>query len=1168
MIKSLFSILSSSIIAAALIFAPVSMVFAQTSSPTTPPPPSSLPQIDITDLATLHNLYKAGDTITGSFVISNDGTTFAPNIYYRFELTGGYGKDGLPTIRYDEKDLSSVSLDVGASQTIQFSYTIPASLGGTGFGVRIQALTQAAILLGWEDYDPITIIGGTGYAQLTDDYLSVGTSTFDANDGPTIYQGQSASYTVVLENPGTKALVLTPTISIFNRTYTGTPITTYTASTTTIAPGKSSTLSFPLPMFNYKPLVYAGTLTFNDANGNQAAPVRQFRYIVNGPIATIQLVSTSVNSLSAQEPFSVMLGYTGTPADITTGQTFDNGTATATVTVYNQDNQSIATANQPISLNSDQLTTITIPLVAGSAAQSATVSVAITKNGNSLSTYSGTLFTNPQPQQPVGSVTTSSTSFVAGHGTWVFILIGILFILLLIILFSIIRQGPGTAHWGLISLAIIIALIIIVLFGSYYIASASGGPAILSAGSTLYGVCSNFAGHTQGAALGNNNPNGGFWETANRSSSYPSGYRYYVDDVTDFNNSLPTPYLGQYLNLPDFINNGSLDGIYINGSGQQTNTNTNTTWQYNDPNAGWGSRTGYICEPDDGTDQYTSSGLNITSPHSTKNTPPNFQPGSSITVSGSLTVYACANNESHLQEVGLEIVDASDNQVVPQKTYYTGDYGAHGGHTKQDYQPDFSLAINAPTTPGTYYLNVYVFDARAIAYGGDGIASGTYVIKQVEIVVPPTPLVPTPSISPVAVSAPSPLQSSGYGTFNWSIQNYVYGQTVCVGSGSYAYLPNNYMYSWPIYIQNQVNPGGGQGWSSGTYQQGGSTTPITYTLSCSNPGSATSSASTEVYVNPKVTIMASPSQGTTPTSVNTSVSSGAVTTINWSVQNDSSAVCTAGGAWSGNQTIQPSGTAGTSATSTYTTSAITAPQTYTITCSNPGGGSDTESAIVYIKPTVSLSATPSTVGSGQTSNITWVVSPTSGESLTCTPTASDGDAKWQAISSSGFSNGGTYTGSANTSSISSGTTYTLTCVNPYGGSLGSASNNTSVSIGSTSNLPIINLTSNPTTVTTCDTPSTLTWAVSNATSCSASSVDSSWEGPKTFQSGSNSQSTSAFSNNQSVLYTLTCTNGNGSQSAQSTITFSGCNGQQQIHSPNNGSGTPGSGGATTTTTEL
>jgi hypothetical protein len=181
--------------------------------------------------------------------------------------------------------------------------------------------------------------------------------------------------------------------------------------------------------------------------------------------------------------------------------------------------------------------------------------------------------------------------------------------------------------------------------------------------------------------------------------------------------------------------------------------------------------------------------------------------------------------------------------------------------------------------------------------------------------------------------------------------------------------------------------------------------------SIGSQASSTSATAADVAV-PAVTLSASAS----------SVASGQAVTLTWSATDVQS--CAASGGWSGSEPT--SGTA--------SSGPLTAATQFTLTCTGTDG-SASQSTSVSISggsagggtPSVSLSASPTSVTSGGTSKLTW----SSSDVTSCT-------------ASGGWSGSLATSGSQATDAISAPTSYTLTC----SGADGSASNSVTVAVSS------------------------------------------------------------------------------------------------------------------------
>ena len=217
-------------------------------------------------------------------------------------------------------------------------------------------------------------------------------------------------------------------------------------------------------------------------------------------------------------------------------------------------------------------------------------------------------------------------------------------------------------------------------------------------------------------------------------------------------------------------------------------------------------------------------------------------------------------------------------------------------------------------------------------------------------------------------------------------------------------------------------------------------------------------------------------------------------TLNWTSQNTSS--CSASGDWSGFRA-----TSGSESTGTLTNS-----RSYTITCD---GASD--SVVVNVTtqpanlPTVTLTATPTTINRGQSAFLNW----TSTNATEC------------------FAYGGWngYVATSGSQSVAPGqtTTYFINCSNQSG----AASANVTVSVAGTTagNPPTVDLDAQPRNIEENES-SALIWTSSNADSCFASGG---WSGGRT-TSGSEIVYPTRL-----TTYTIVCTNSAGSAIGNVTV---------------------------------
>ncbi len=223
-------------------------------------------------------------------------------------------------------------------------------------------------------------------------------------------------------------------------------------------------------------------------------------------------------------------------------------------------------------------------------------------------------------------------------------------------------------------------------------------------------------------------------------------------------------------------------------------------------------------------------------------------------------------------------------------------------------------------------------------------------------------IIPAPTLSFAAV--PTVVQAGAATQLTWSASN----ATSCTASGSWT----------------------GTKAASGTQSSGALNANANFTLTCTGAGGTVAqSAAVTVSPAPTLTLAAAP----------TSVQSGGASQLTWATTN--ATACTASGSWSGSKAVS-----GTEATGALTSSA-----SYGLTCIGNGGTvTKTASVTVQAAPTLTLTASPTSVQSGSSSQLTWSTT----NATSCT-------------ASGGWSGTKATSGSQSTGALAANTSYTLAC---------------------------------------------------------------------------------------------------------------------------------------------
>ena len=341
------------------------------------------------------------------------------------------------------------------------------------------------------------------------------------------------------------------------------------------------------------------------------------------------------------------------------------------------------------------------------------------------------------------------------------------------------------------------------------------------------------------------------------------------------------------------------------------------------------------------------------------------------------------------------------------------------------------------------------------AFTLDCSGPGGAIQQSIQVIVQQPPPQPTLQFS----ATPSAILQGESSTLTWNSTN----ASFCDASGAWA------------------GPRG----LSGNDSSGLLETTSIFTLACTSAGGATVSVTAIVTVQialPTLSFSADP--GT--------VTSGSTTTLNWSTTNATS--CTASGGWSGAKSANGSQIVGP----------LTAATDYLIDCQGPGGSatSSVRVGVTEPPPTVTLTASPTSVASGETSTLTWSAT----NATSCAATG-------------GWSGAKATSGSEVVGPMTATTNYSLEC----SGAGGSRQQTTTVSFAPS--LPVVTLSASPTSINPGES-STLSWSTTNATTCNASGG---WSG---------SVATAGVQPvgpiNQTTEYFLTCT-GPGGDAANNVI---------------------------------
>jgi len=295
--------------------------------------------------------YVGGETVKGSFTLSNESDTPISDFYYVLILAGNYGPEQLPKKSYDEKKFGPFFMAAGEVRNINFEYTLLRGVGGDDLGIRIQTQTAQGSRMSWADV-VFKVLGHQSYLSVANDALKIGNTEYGVETGPMVYKNETILYVAKIYNSSIKPITIVPRISLFERLTTGTKILEFSHATITLPSRKTTEITIPLSTLNYEPHVVAGRMDFEDVGNNQQSELINFRYIIAGDIASIQSVVANASSVKKDEPVLLNIKYSGTPFDIRSGIEAQTTEAMTVVTLMNDRGETIGLKTEPISLSS------------------------------------------------------------------------------------------------------------------------------------------------------------------------------------------------------------------------------------------------------------------------------------------------------------------------------------------------------------------------------------------------------------------------------------------------------------------------------------------------------------------------------------------------------------------------------------------------------------------------------------------------------------------------------------------------------------------------------------------------------------------------------------------------------------------------------------------------
>lgn len=338
-------------------------------------------EVYVYPVATQKPSYEVGDTIKGQFTIHNVRATRQSDIVYTIGFVQGtepYGR-----ISGEQKYNETLYLEANSKRNISFNYTLPSSASGRGFVVVTVLLTDGTSV--GQGNAPIVIAGAPVDKKITleSSYIENNSQPYSLENGPNVSKDDKTF--IIFTLPKTSEIIpVSVSTQLFNRTQISEPLKVLDTIKIQTQTSTSTVVRIPLPV-DMDPLVYAGETSFS-IQGYSIDPI-QFRYVIDGEIATIRNINSDKLSVKKNKGFVVEVTYAGTPINFNNPEQASSSEAILNGFVLNENEEKIASFEERIDLINQA--NIKIPLKAEISAKSMSFAATITSlDGRVLSTFS------------------------------------------------------------------------------------------------------------------------------------------------------------------------------------------------------------------------------------------------------------------------------------------------------------------------------------------------------------------------------------------------------------------------------------------------------------------------------------------------------------------------------------------------------------------------------------------------------------------------------------------------------------------------------------------------------------------------------------------------------------------------------------------------------------
>jgi len=314
----------------------------------------------VSSFLTDKDIYDLGQEIKGKFILVNMKDQSVSNIKYSISLKGGFNKQmGYFEKTYDVLSYSNIFIDSLEEKTISFEYNIPNIYVEEDCAVEVRVLSDAGLPLSTY-IKKIKINGNDSLFKIVDSYIDIDGKKFFLQAGPSIRENREGSIKLKISDIK-EDITIFPKVKVFDRSVTGKLLKEEKEEGIILKSNIVNDIKINFTDIIKTPGVYEAELVLLDKTNKQLSEKIFFRYIVYGDIVTIQNVNTESKEFNKGDTLNLNIYYTGSPYDLTTGETPEQSIKKTDITLKNYFGIEVASISEKIDYSGEGK--IIVPIV-------------------------------------------------------------------------------------------------------------------------------------------------------------------------------------------------------------------------------------------------------------------------------------------------------------------------------------------------------------------------------------------------------------------------------------------------------------------------------------------------------------------------------------------------------------------------------------------------------------------------------------------------------------------------------------------------------------------------------------------------------------------------------------------------------------------------------------